>query len=114
MTRPTQGTGGPAMRPLCYNREPMRMYAANTQVRVIVAGDKRLELHAIQIAENIPWAFTQKCMSWASDPSTDPVPMAENWRCAGCRHFPADLVELAEKRRQERLTRSSERGSSAR
>lgn len=111
MTRPTQGTGGPDGRPRCYNGEPMRQYTANTEVRVIVAGDRRLELHAIQIADNIPWAFTQKCMSWASDRSTDPVPLAEGWHCTGCRHLPDDLVELAEKRRKERAIRESARRS---
>lgn len=116
MTRPTQGNGGPDGRPRCYNGEPMREYAANDGGGYIdqqAGADNPLEWNPVfgQKVRRIPWAFSQKCMSWASDPSTDPVPMAENWRCAGCRHLPADLVELAEKRRQEREAKARSRSA---
>jgi hypothetical protein len=99
------------MRPLCYNGEAMASYPANEGRVPIATNIETMTVDVTQRVTLIPWAFTQKCMSWASDPSTDPVPMAENWRCAGCRHFPADLVELAEKRRQERPSRPTLRHS---
>lgn len=114
MTRPTQGSGGPDGRPRCYNGEPMLSYAANYRPLYTGMDSKNGLFESVQEVRVIPWAFSTECKSWASDPSTDPVPMAEGWRCDGCRRYPAELVKLAEKRRQERLTRERERGSSSR
>lgn len=85
----TQGHGGAAGRPRCYNRDPMREYAANDGY------DAQGRLQTV----TIPWAFSQDCKNWVADPSTDPVPMMEGWRCDGCRHFPAESVKLAHERR---------------
>lgn len=51
---------------------------------------------------SIPFTMTRECRAWASDPSTDPVPLAEDWRCDGCCRYPAELVELALQRREAR------------
>jgi hypothetical protein len=53
----------------------------------------------------IPWAFSVGCKSWASDPSTDPVPLADGWKCGGCAHYPSELVDLALERRHDRQLR---------
>lgn len=100
MTRATQGNGGPDGRPLCWNREPRREYLAN----VGYAEDGRLQ------RETIPWAFSGGCKSWASDPSTDPVPMAEGWRCQGCRHLPVELIGEAIARKVQRAQRAELEG----
>lgn len=94
MTRPTQGTGGPDGRPRCYNGWPMREYVANDG----------LTFDGGQFRRTITWQFSQECKSWASDPSTDPVPMAEGWRCDGCKHLPQRLVDLAIQNRERRRT----------
>ena len=48
-----------------------------------------------QTQREIPFAMTRECRAWASDPSTDPVPLAERWRCDGCPRFPAELYAAA-------------------
>jgi hypothetical protein len=85
MTRPTQGTGGPDGRPLCWNGQPPVEYLANDGW----AEDGRLRKVAI------PWAFSTGCKSWAGHPGTDPVPLAEGWRCEGCRLLPRADVSRA-------------------
>lgn len=74
MTRPTQGTGGPDGRPRCWNAEPMTSY--------------------LSAEGQIPWfGAGSGCKSWAGTKGTKPVPMAERWKCAGCRHLPhADVA----------------------
>lgn len=86
---------GPDGRPLCFNREPMRGYAANDGY------DEFGRLRRVVI----PWAFSEGCRSWVADPSTDPVPLAEGWRCGGCTYFPGDYVDLALTRRHDRKMR---------
>jgi hypothetical protein len=102
MTTPRQGFG-PDGRPLCFNREPMREYVAN-KCRI---NSVELPGAALQIVVVIPWAFSVGCKSWASDPSTDPVPLAEGWKCGGCIHYPSDLVDLALTRRHDRRLREA-------
>ena len=86
MTTHRQGFG-PDGRPLCFNRELMHVYES---------------------AEGpIPWAFSTDCKSWVADPSTDPVPLAEGWKCGGCTYFPSDYVDLALQRRHDRKLRGS-------
>jgi hypothetical protein len=97
MTRPTQGTGGPDGRPRCYNVEPMREYVAND-------GTEPASLDTVaQRVRVIPWAFSTGCKSWAGHPGTDPVPLAEGWRCEGCRLLPrldvSRALNAASKRR---------------
>lgn len=36
--------------------------------------------------------FTDRCAAFDTDPSTTPVPVAENWLCAGCRWLPDGLT----------------------
>lgn len=82
MTFPRQGNGGPDGRPMCFNGEPMVRYRANNGY------DADGKLRTVVI----PWAFSRECKSWASHPGSDPVPLAEGWRCIGCAHYPATLV----------------------
>lgn len=57
----------------------------------------------IQTQREIPFAMTRECRSWASDPSTDPVPLSEGWNCEGCPRFPVELYILADVCRVNRL-----------
>jgi hypothetical protein len=98
MTRPTQGNAGPGGRPLCFNGEPRREYVANDGY------DAEGRLRTV----TIPWAFSTECKSWASDPGTDPVPMAEGWKCHGCRHLSLELVSDAVTRRSAREARKAQ------
>lgn len=94
MTRPTQGNGGPDGRPRCFNGEAM---PAEVYVNDGYTDDGRLR------RKLIPYAFSRECKSWAGHPASDPVPLAEGWRCDGCAHFPHDLVDdaiLAKLRRE--------------
>lgn len=50
----------------------------------------------------IPWGFSRDCKSWVADPSTDPVPLAEGWRCDGCQHFPQQHYDTAIRNRDAR------------
>ena len=36
--------------------------------------------------------FTDRCAAYDTDPSTVPVPVAENWLCAGCRWMPVRVT----------------------
>ena len=85
MTFTRQGNGGPDGRPLCFNGEQRTQYLANDGW----THDGRLRRKVI------PWAFSTECKSWASHPGSDPVPLAEGWKCIGCRHYPATLVAEA-------------------
>lgn len=63
-----------------------------------------VETHKVALTVvSIPFAFSRECKSWASDPSTDPVPMQEGWRCEGCPRLSPALVELAIHHRERRL-----------
>ena len=72
-------------RPRCYSAEPMREYRAHAGY------DDEGRLRTVMI----PWAFSTECKSWAGHPGSDPVPLAEGWRCIGCAHYPATLVAEA-------------------
>ena len=100
MTRARQGFG-PDGRPLCFNREPMRDYLANDGRRLNGVTS------TVQMVKPIPWAFSTDCKSWVADPSTDPVPMAEGWKCGGCAHYPGEAVDLALTRRHDRKLREA-------
>jgi hypothetical protein len=100
MTTPRQGFG-PDGRPLCFNREPRTEYTANKHKASSYPSE------VVQIVEVIPWNFSRGCKSWASDPSTDPVPLAEGWKCGGCIHYPSELVDLALTRRHDRRMREA-------
>lgn len=93
----TQGFSGDGRRPLCFNREPLREYVANDGLRPDGSLSTKI----------IPWAFSLECASWKSDPSTDPVPLAEGWKCGGCDHYPSELVDLALTRRHDRKMREA-------
>lgn len=97
MTWPTQGNGRPDGRPLCWNREPV----GNT----VVVNDRMSE-DGRQLTVEIPNRFSRDCKSWVADPSTDPVPLAEGWRCDGCQRFPHESYRLAITRRDERASGS--------
>lgn len=93
MTHARQGNGRPDGRPLCWNAQPMpEGYVANDGY------DDEGKLRRIEI----PWAFSRDCKSWVADPSTDPVPLAEGWRCDGCQHFPHQHHETAIRNREAR------------
>ncbi len=92
MTTPRQGFG-PDGRPLCFNREPMPDY--------VFVNDGYTESGRLR-RKLIPYTFSRECASWKSDPSTDPVPLAEGWKCGGCDHYPSELVDLALTRRHDR------------
>jgi hypothetical protein len=96
VTAPRQGNGGPGGRPLCYDGTPFKQYRANAGI----GPDGRMRTVVI------PWAFSKVCQSWASHPGTDPVPLAEGWRCPGCRFYPKALVRAALKARKAREERA--------
>ena len=96
MTTPRQGFG-PDGRPLCFDRQPRTKYLANDGY------DAEGRLRTV----TIPWAFSTDCASWKSDPSTDPVPLSEGWKCGGCIHYPSELVDLALTRRHDRKMREA-------
>jgi hypothetical protein len=95
LTTPRQGFG-PDGRPLCFNREARSTYIANAGF---------IDGKLVNVV--VPWAFSVGCKSWASDPSTDPVPLAEGWKCGGCIHYPSELVDLALTRRHDRMLREA-------
>ena len=95
---------GPEGRPLCFNRELRRDYDANDGMTTVVVDS--VPVQAIR-AKRIPWAFSTDCKSWAADPSTDPVPLAEGWKCGGCVHYPSEAVDLALTRRHDRKLREA-------
>lgn len=97
MTHHRQGFG-PDGRPLCFNRKPVAEFV---EVNDGWTDDGRLR------RKTIPYAFSRECKSWVADPSTDPVPLAEGWRCGGCTHFPSDYVDLALQRRHDRKLRKA-------
>jgi hypothetical protein len=92
MTRPTQGTGGPDGRPLCFNGTAPTHYVANDGY----TEDGRLR------TVTIPWAFSTECKSWAGHPGSDPVPLMEGWLCKGCRWEPLLDVHKARKAQEAR------------
>lgn len=106
MTTHRQGFG-PDGRPLCFNRELMRDYAANYASHIVAEKPDGTAVRTVQEVRRIPWAFSTDCKSWVSDPSTDPVPLAEGWKCGGCVHFPSDAVDLALTRRHDRKLREA-------
>lgn len=104
MTTHRQGFG-PDGRPLCFNRDAM---PAEVYVNDGYTDDGRLQ------RKLIPYAFSRGCKSWVADPSTDPVPLAEGWKCGGCSHFPSEAVDLALRRQFDRRKRAlNERASSS-
>lgn len=95
MTRPTQGHGLNGL-PLCHNATPRADYLANFGY----------DAEGRMVKRTIPWAFSDGCKSWASDPSTDPVPLAESWNCKGCRHFPVEAFARALLNREARACKA--------
>lgn len=95
MTTHRQGFG-PDGRPLCFSREARATYVANAGF---------IDGKLVNVV--IPWAFSADCKSWTADPSTDPVPLAEGWKCGGCVHYPSDAVDLALDRRHDRMLREA-------
>jgi hypothetical protein len=87
---------GPDGRPLCFNREARATYVANAGF---------IDGKLVNVV--IPWAFSEGCKSWTADPSTDPVPLAEGWKCGGCVHYPSEAVDLALTRRHDRKLREA-------
>ncbi|MGL6289243.1 MAG: hypothetical protein ACRC2H_00985 [Silanimonas sp.] len=91
--QPRQGNGRPDGRPLCWNAKPMP--------EGYVANDGYDEFGQLQRVV-IPWPFSRECRSWASSGGTDPVPLAEGWRCDGCQHFPHALHDAAIEKQRSR------------
>lgn len=84
-------------KPRCYGIEmPERVTANGGYEQDLVTG-----LLSLRLVE-IPFAMTRECRAWASDPSTDPVPLAEGWACWGCPRFPTALVSEAIRNREQR------------
>lgn len=79
-------------RPRCFDGAAPSTYLANNGY------DAEGRLQRVEI----PWAFSRECKSWAADPSTDPVPMTECWRCLGCRHYPSEAIKVAVERKVAR------------
>ena len=47
--------------------------------------------------EFIPHRMSVSCKSWATGDRATPVPVLENWNCAGCRWLPrADILRFAQ------------------
>lgn len=96
MTRPTQGTGGPDGRPRCYNGYGQPDHA-NFLVQdgwepgITPQGTPTQYPRMVEV----PNHFSRECASWRSHPGTDPVPLAEAWRCEGCRLLPRAIVSEA-------------------
>lgn len=42
--------------------------------------------------EVIPHRMSQPCRTWATGDRATPVPVLENWNCAGCRWLPREDV----------------------
>ncbi len=42
--------------------------------------------------EVIPHRMSQPCRTWATGDRATPVPVRENWNCAGCRWLPREDV----------------------
>lgn len=90
MTRPTQGTGGADGRPLCFDGIAPENFLVQDgwEPGITPQGTPTRFPRMVEV----PNRFSRECKSWVADPSTDPVPLAEGWRCSGCRHYPEDLV----------------------
>ena len=41
---------------------------------------------------HIPHRMSQPCRSWATGDRATPVPVLENWNCAGCKWLPREDV----------------------
>ena len=61
------------MTPACFNREPFTAYTHPS-------------------GEAIPHRMSQPCRTWATGDRATPVPVRENWNCAGCRWLPREDV----------------------
>jgi hypothetical protein len=45
----------------------------------------------------IPHRMSQPCRTWATGDRATPVPVRENWNCAGCRWLPReDILRFAQ------------------
>ena len=88
----TQGTGQDG-RPLCWNREGAGNFLMQDGWLPGFTADGTPTRYPIMV--EVPNRFSRECHSWTSDPSTDPVPLAEGWKCSGCRHFPVDKFSQA-------------------
>ena len=65
------------MTPACFNREPFTAYQHATG--------------------EIPHRMSQPCRTWATGDRATPVPVLENWNCAGCRWLPReDILRFAQ------------------
>lgn len=93
MTFPRQGNGGPDGRPLCWNRQREETFLV--QDGWLGVRDESGVLTRIPIMVYIPNRFSTECKSWAGHEGTPPVPLAEGWKCEGCKHYPAKLVAEA-------------------
>ena len=93
MTRPTQGNAGPDGRPLCFNGTTPENYLVQDgwEPGITPQGTPTRFPRMVEV----PNHFSRDCKSWVADPSTDPVPLAEGWKCEGCRHFPHEAVQTA-------------------
>ena len=69
------------MNPVCHNREPF----AGQWFR---AGYKRGKVRLVYVAHRM----SQPCRTWTTGDRATPVPVRENWNCAGCRWLPREDV----------------------
>ena len=90
---PRQGNGGPDGRPLCFNGQTPENYLVQDGWHPGVLPDGTPTRYPVM--RYAPNRFSRGCKSWVSDPSTDPVPLIEGWKCEGCQHYPAEVVAEA-------------------
>lgn len=65
------------MTPVCFNRESFTAYQHPTG--------------------EIPHRMSQPCRTWATGDRATPVPVLQNWNCAGCRWLPrVDVLRFAQ------------------
>lgn len=90
MTKPTQGNGGPDGRPRCFNGDRHENFLVQDgwEPGLTPWGARTRYPRMVEIPNN----FSKDCKSWVADPSTDPVPLLEKWKCDGCKHFPGEAV----------------------
>lgn len=93
MTKPTQGNGGPDDRPLCYNKDAPENFLVQDGWEPGITPSGIPTRYPRMVT--VPNHFSKDCKSWVADPSTDPVPLLEGWKCEGCKHFPHQSVQLA-------------------
>lgn len=87
-------------RPRCFNRPDFSNYLLQDGWEPGVSPSGTPTKHPVMVEQ--PFTMSPGCKAWAGNPGSDPVPLAENWACEGCRHFPHADVKAAIKAREAR------------